>query len=46
MLRKSDFKFQDEINSPLMKLKVESDEIKLVFDPTSYIHLVNISRCF
>lgn len=29
---------------PLMKFWIESDEIKLVFDPKSYIHLVNISR--
>ena len=32
------------MNQPLVKLNIDSEEIKLVFDPKSYIHLVNISR--
>jgi hypothetical protein len=39
-------KFENPILQPLMKVKVSADEIKLVFSPITYLHLVNIGTCF
>ena len=39
-------KFENPILQPLMKVKVSADEIKLIFNPITYVHLANISKCF
>lgn len=47
MIRDEGFKkFDNPIFKPLMKVKVSADEIKLVFNPITYLHLVNIGTCF
>ena len=39
-------KFDNPILKPLMRVKVAAEEIKLVFSPITYLHLVNIGACF
>ena len=47
MIRDGNFKkFQNPITKPLIKFKIASDELRIVFNPTTYVHLVNISKCF
>jgi hypothetical protein len=46
MVRENVSMINDPINSPLIKFKISSEEIKLVFNPITYIHLVNIAKCF
>lgn len=46
MIRNNDYKFENPKEQPLIKFKIASDEIKLIFNPITYVHLVNISKCF
>ena len=46
MIRNNDFKFANPIEKPLIKFKIAADEIKLIFNPITYLHLVNINKCF
>jgi len=47
MIRDNNFKkFPDPVNSPLMKLRISADELRIVFTPKTYVHLVNIGQCF
>lgn len=39
-------KFENPVLKPLMKVKVAAEEIKLVFSPITYLHLVNLGACF
>jgi hypothetical protein len=43
MVKSSNYKFINPKEAPNIKFKIASDEIKLVFNPTTYVHLVNIS---
>jgi hypothetical protein len=29
-----------------MKLKIAAEELRLIFNPITYVHIVNIGKCF
>lgn len=46
MIRDESKKFSEPLTKPLIKFRISTDEIKLLFTPITYRHLVNISSCF